>query len=141
MYKIKIVTVGKTKETGLSEAIEEYTSRLKTSMTFEWIFVKDDEKLKQFLDKEASYLCLDPNGTLLTSEAFSIYIVNSLKELGSRLTLVIGGSDGIPFEIKAKARKLISLSPLTFTHQLTRLILIEQLYRALEIEKGSAYHK
>ncbi len=141
MYKIKIITIGKIKEPWLSDAIQEYTNRLKTSMTIEWVLVKDDEKLQQIVEKEASYLCLDPSGSLYTSEAFSTFLLEKLETHGSRLTFIIGGSDGIPKELKAKATHLISLSPMTFTHQCTRLILIEQIYRALEIAKGSAYHK
>ena len=57
------------------------------------------------------------------------------------MTFVIGGAEGIPPALKAKAKALISLSRMTFTHQITRLILVEQVYRALEIERGSAYHK
>jgi 23S rRNA (pseudouridine1915-N3)-methyltransferase len=62
------------------------------------------------------------------------------EEAGSRLQLVIGGAEGIPIQLKQNS-PLISLSPLTFTHQITRLILIEQLYRAVEIQKNSKYHK
>lgn len=141
MYRIKIITIGKVKEPWLSEALQEYTNRLKTSMAIEWVLLKDDEKLKQIVEKESIYLCLDPSGSLYTSEAFSTFLIQRLEAQGSRLTLIIGGSDGIPKEIKSKASHLISLSPMTFTHQCTRLILLEQIYRALEIAKGSAYHK
>jgi len=60
---------------------------------------------------------------------------------GSRIAFAIGGAEGLPPQIIKQAAYILSLSPLTFTHQITRLILIEQIYRALEIEKGSQYHK
>ncbi|MBS0604001.1 MAG: 23S rRNA (pseudouridine(1915)-N(3))-methyltransferase RlmH [Verrucomicrobia bacterium] len=141
MYKIKVFSVGKTKEDWLQDALEEYERRLKSSLSFEWILAKNDEQLKQFLEKEAHFICLDPRGKQFTSEEFSCFLVKSLQEMHSRLAFVIGGSEGIPEHLKARARSLISLSRMTFTHQITRLILVEQIYRALEIEKGTAYHK
>lgn len=141
MYKIKIAIVGKTKESWLQDGLDEYTTRLKPFMTIEWILAKNLEKLKQLLKQEGFYLCLDPNGKLRSSEQFSQFLMEKLQQGGSRLTLVIGDADGLSQEIREGASGLISLSPLTFTHQLTRLILLEQLYRAIEINRGSAYHK
>jgi 23S rRNA (pseudouridine1915-N3)-methyltransferase len=141
MYKVKIYTIGKTKEDWLQEALKEYESRLKSSLLVEWILTKNTEQLKQFLEKETNFLCLDPQGKLFSSEEFSTFLIQSLRDYHARLNFVIGGAEGIPTVLKAKSRSLISLSPLTFTHQMTRLILVEQIYRALEIDKGSAYHK
>lgn len=141
MYKIKVYSVGKTKEDWLQKAIEEYAGRLKSSLQFEWILAKNDEQLHQFLEKESSFICLDPQGKQLTSEEFSEDLIRWLQDCGSRLSFVIGGAEGIPAAIKTKARGMISLSRMTFTHQIARLILVEQIYRALEIDKGTAYHK
>ena len=141
MYKIKVYSVGKTKEDWLRSALEEYERRLKASLTFEWILAKNDEQLKQFLEKEKIFICLDPQGKLYSSEEYATFLLKALEEGSSRLSFVIGGAEGIPPEIKAKAHKSLSLSRMTFTHQVTRLILVEQTYRALEIEKGSQYHK
>ncbi|MFI5333888.1 MAG: 23S rRNA (pseudouridine(1915)-N(3))-methyltransferase RlmH [Chlamydiales bacterium] len=141
MYQVKIFTIGKTKERWLADALDEYTTRLQKMVAIEWIIAKDDAGLARFLEKEKSFICLDPQGKLLDSLAFSKQLFILLTEGGSRLSIVIGGADGIPVQVKSRAKKLLSLSPLTFTHQLTRLILLEQLYRATEIEKGSPYHK
>jgi 23S rRNA (pseudouridine1915-N3)-methyltransferase len=137
MIKVKIFTVGKTKERWLQEAIDAYLKRLSSQMTVEWAYAKNDTQLLSFLKKESSYICLDPKGTAFSSEAFSKW----LTQRGSRLTFVIGGAQGLERAVLSEASALISLSPLTFTHQLARLILVEQLYRACEIEKGSSYHK
>lgn len=137
MIKVKVYTVGKTKEEWLQNALEVYESRLKSSLTLEWILAKTDDQLKQLLEKENNFICLDPNGKQFTSEEFSRFLVRA----GSRLAFVIGGAEGIPDEIKAKSKSLISFSKMTFTHQIARLILVEQIYRALEIEKGTGYHK
>ncbi|MES2121739.1 MAG: 23S rRNA (pseudouridine(1915)-N(3))-methyltransferase RlmH [Chlamydiota bacterium] len=141
MHKIKVYTIGKTKESWLQEALKEYELRLKATASLEWILAKNDAQLKQFLEKEPHFLCLDPNGKQLDSVAFSQMLIHSLEEMGARLSFVIGGSEGIPPEIKARSKQLVSLSKLTFTHQITRLILVEQIYRAFEIAKGTGYHK
>ncbi len=141
MYKIKVYTIGKTKEDWLQRALEEYEVRLKAALSFEWILAKNDDHLAQLLEKETHFICLDPKGKQFSSEEFSTYLLNSLQDCRSRLAFVIGGAEGIPATLKIKARGLISLSRMTFTHQITRLILVEQVYRALEIDKGTAYHK
>jgi len=141
MYQIKIFTIGKTKEAWLEEALEEYMQRLKAVSGIEWILAKDDAQLVKHLEKERSFICLDPKGKSLDSLAFSKELLRLLSDGGSRLSFVIGGAEGIPASLKSRAAKLLSLSPLTFTHQLTRLILLEQIYRAFEIDKGSPYHK
>lgn len=141
MYKIKIFSVGKTKEEWLQTALSIYEERLKSSAYVEWILAKNDEQLKQFLSKESNFICLDPKGKQFSSENFSVFLLQKWEKMGSRLSFVIGGAEGIDEVLKSKALCLISLSQMTFTHQITRLILIEQIYRALEISKGSAYHK
>ncbi len=141
MYRIKIFTIGKTKESWLEEALKEYTLRLKNTLGIEWVLAKDLESLERLLEKENSLICLDPQGELLSSEAFSKWFIHCLSENKSRLTLVIGGAEGIPAHINSRAKAKISLSPLTFTHQLARLILLEQIYRAFEIDRGSPYHR
>jgi 23S rRNA (pseudouridine1915-N3)-methyltransferase len=141
MIKIKIYSLGKTKEDWLQNALDLYQARLKSSISLEWILAKNEEQLKQFLKKEINFICLDPKGKQYSSKDFSIFLLKSIREAHSRLSFVIGGAHGIPLSMQAQAKGLLSLSSLTFTHQMTRLILAEQIYRAFEIEKGSAYHK
>jgi 23S rRNA (pseudouridine1915-N3)-methyltransferase len=141
MYKIKIITVGKTKENWLQEGLAEYTQRLKPIAIIEWMLAKNAEKLKQSLKDETNYICLDPKGQSLTSEQLSRFLINQLTAQGARLTLAIGDAEGFPSEVTSRASSLLSLSPLTFTHQMTRLILLEQLFRSFEIDRGTAYHK
>jgi 23S rRNA (pseudouridine1915-N3)-methyltransferase len=141
MFKVKIITIGKTKETWLSEGILEYEKRLKPFMSLEWKIAKNDEGLLSFLDLEKRFIAFDLGGLPFSSSDFSTKLHQELEKGGSRLSFVIGGAEGLPPAIKKRAHKLWSLSPLTFTHQLARLILLEQLYRAVEIERGSAYHK
>jgi 23S rRNA (pseudouridine1915-N3)-methyltransferase len=140
MYKIKILSIGKTKEVWLEEALNEYLKRLQPVAAFEFNWAKNEKHLLELARKETCAICLDANGKLMTSEQFSLFIHDGLLKYGSRLTFVIGGAEGLPSELK-KNRDLISLSPMTFTHQATRLVLLEQIYRAFEIAKGSKYHK
>ncbi len=136
MFKVKVLTIGRCKENWLTEALAEYEKRLKGKMSIEWILAKDDAQLKEWARLE-SFIALDPKGELLTSEQWSEKMV----KMGLRLNFVIGGAEGLPKELIQEAHFRWSLSPLTFTHQNTRLILIEQLYRAMEIGRGSRYHK
>jgi len=139
MLKLSILSIGKTKEKWLEEACSEYIKRLKTSARITCLWGRDEAQLVEWANKEAFVVCLDPKGLLLTSEELSGFLMKSWETGGSRLSIVIGGANGLPMELKQKP--LISLSRLTFTHQMTRLILLEQIYRSLEIQKGSQYHK
>lgn len=136
MVKVKVFSKIKSREEWLNLAIAEYEKRLQAKMSIEWVFFKDDSALIEKASKE-NYIALDPNGKLLSSEDLS----KTFFKWGSKPTFIIGGADGIPEIILKNARFIWSLSPLTFTHQMTRLILLEQLYRATEIEKGSSYHR
>jgi 23S rRNA (pseudouridine1915-N3)-methyltransferase len=138
--KIKILSVGKTKELWLEQAFTEYSRRLKGSLEIECLWAKNTPQLTEWAFKEKGVVCLDPQGSQYTSEQFSSFLWQQLEKNGARLTMIIGAAEGLPPEVK-KLGPLISLSPLTFTHQIARLILIEQIYRALEISKGSNYHK
>lgn len=136
MFKVKVLTIGKCKEKWLVEALAEYEKRLQGKVAIEWRLAKDDAQLIEWTKGE-KIIALDPKGELFTSEMWSEKMV----KLGLRLTFVIGGAEGLPPEILKGARWKWSLSPLTFTHQITRLILVEQIYRAWEIENGGRYHK
>ena len=135
MLKIKIFSPGKTKESWLIAALSEYEKRLSKELSIEWI--PSFEGLKRV----PRFICLDPQGTMFSSPEFSKFLYHHFEKEGARLHFVIGESEGIPQEILSKASHKISFSKLTFTHQMARLILLEQLYRAVQIEKGTAYHK
>lgn len=136
MYLIKIFSIGKHKEQWLIDALSEYEKRLTGRARIQWHLMKKESELEPALTKEKHYHCLDPQGKSYTSESFSHVITSA-----SSHSFVIGGDTGFPESVKNKSKSLISLSPLTFTHQHTRLILLEQIYRSLEIQRGSEYHK
>lgn len=140
MLKLKIISIGKTKEDWLEQALAEYVKRLKPYLSIEWIWAKDNPHLIELVEKEPLAIALDPTGQHMTSEQFSSFLIQSWEKGGARLTFVIGGAEGLPIELK-NSLQLVSLSKMTFTHQMTRLILVEQIYRAMEINRGTQYHK
>lgn len=131
--KIKIFSPGKTKEPWLQEALAEYEKRLTGAVVIKWDH--------QNINAEEPYICLDPNGIQRTSPDFSDFLYREFEKQGSRLTFVIGGPDGLPSNILKRASHSISFSKMTFTHQHVRLLLLEQIYRAVQIHKGTHYHK
>ncbi len=130
MMRIKIISPGKHREPWLLEALAEYEKRLSREAKIEWVFPKELNV------KEPKYSLLDVRGKYLSSEQFSTYLMSETSHV-----FVIGGPEGPPKNIIENASFKFSLSPMTFTHQLVRLVLLEQIYRGFEIFKGSAYHK
>jgi 23S rRNA (pseudouridine1915-N3)-methyltransferase len=141
MFRLRIFSLGKTKEQWLDDAIDEFCKRLQAVLKIEFVWVRSDEQLVQAVLKEPRFLCLDSTGIMRTSEQFSTFIMEQFEVGGSRLAIVIGGPEGLPPLLKKSCKSLISFSPMTFTHQMVRLILVEQIYRAFEIERKSQYHK
>ena len=149
--KVNIRIVGrKSSEKWLEEACEMYETRLRpSSVEVETTWHKDNAGLIKGVEGDASkshsVVLLDPLGATKTSERFTEDMYEWLDRGGSRLSFVIGGAEGLPNELKYPAGgakpTMISLSALTFTHQFARMLLIEQIYRATEIRKGSGYHK
>ena|SRR3990167_1227216 len=139
MLKVKIYTIGKCKESWLQEAIDEYEKRLSHHIQVEWILAKNEEELQNKII--SPFICLDVQGELVDSIHLSKKLMKLFEIGGSRLHFLIGGAHGIPKTLLEKSIWKWSLSPLTFTHQMTRLLLLEQLYRAQEIAEGTSYHK
>ena len=147
---------GKTKETYIANGIDEYLKRLRHFVPAKIRIIKEKHRptTKQsskniavhqnILDQvqKGSYLIiLDMKGKLLNSEDLAGLITKWQDEAKNHITFVVGGHLGVPAEILKKAGLVISLSPMTFTHDMARLLLIEQLYRGFTIMAGSGYHK
>ncbi len=146
MY-ITILQVGKTKDSYIEEGEEKFLTMLRGFAKLEMLTVKDDEQLRKHLTHDAHdgttgkpfTILLERTGKELSSEEFSKQI-GKLKYSGQKILFVIGGPYGIPEDILKKADLLLSFSRLTFTHQMIRLILLEQIYRAFTIITGKSYH-
>jgi len=141
MFKVKILTFGKTKEKWLIQALSEYEKRLKSRFSFKWIFAKDEKHLLSLAKQEKNIICLDAKGKEFSSEDFSRNFFLSLEKNQHQICFIIGNDTGIPSCILPYTKQLWSFSKLTFTHQIIRLILLEQIYRALQIRNNHPYHK
>lgn len=138
MYKITLYSVGKSKEAWLQDALSIYQTRLKNKITFDFKWAKNSNQLVKWLEKEQKIICLDEGGKEYSSTQFSKFFFKQLEQFGCELHLVIGDAEGIPKELKKFMS--LSLSKMTFTHQMARLVLIEQIYRAWTIKEGIPYH-
>lgn len=141
MFVVKILTSGKCKDSYLLEGIAEYEKRLKPYTIIKWVITKTDKELEELASKESSYICLDLSGKMYDSRTFSKTLFKLFESEKSRLTFVIGGFEGLSKQLVKNSIFSLCLSPLTFTSQMVRLIFMEQLYRAFQIELNKKYHR
>ena len=156
MIKINLICLGDIKEKYLKDAISEYSKRISRFAELKIVelkeniatsnnvsdikkaLLKDAEEIKKYL--KGYIICLDVNGKMISSEEFSKKI-EKISLTNSEITFIIGASNGIDEGIKSLANEKISFSPMTFPHQLMRVIFLEQTYRAFTILNNIAYHK
>ncbi len=138
--KLRIVWAGKTKNPHIARLCEDYIGRIKHFLPIEITEVRE-AKLFAALEESDRVVALDPKGKAWTSEQLAKFVQQHMTGDPRRLTFVIGDYAGLSPEIRKRADVLWSLSPLTFTHDLTRVLLFEQLYRALSIIHNLPYAK
>ena len=154
--KIKLLTVGKTTNPHLIKLQEEYQNRLKYYILFELTMIpelkntkslsiseqqeKEADLILKQLETNDEVILLDENGKQHTSVGFSEFISKKMLASHKRMIFVVGGPYGFSERVYRRANGKISLSAMTFSHQMIRLIFVEQLYRALTILKGEPYH-
>lgn len=158
--KIKIYAIGKIKTSYLKEGIDDYLTRLKPYVNIEIIELKDEplplkphdkeieiaknkegERVLKLLNNNEYLISLDLNKKQFKSEQFADYLNKKLIENASSISFVIGGSYGLSDALKKRSNDSLSLSDMTFLHQMTRLILLEQIYRSFKILNNETYHK
>lgn len=151
---LKLICVGKVKDASLKALIDDYQKRIQKYHKLEVIEVKDEpirDNEKEVLDIEASrimskidkddyVILLDLHGESLDSVSFARKI-DKLFVSYSKITFVIGGSLGLGEEVRKRANYRLKLSDMTFLHQMTRLIILEQIYRCFKILNHETYHK
>lgn len=137
---LRIFAIGKTKESWLQQALADYHKRIEKEVALHLLCLRDDGSLERQTADEKGLICLDPKGRLLSSEGFSQLLMSRLESQSQGVAFAIGGPDGLSPLMRQRGQ-LISFSPMIFTHQAIRLLLFEQLYRALAIAKGSPYHR
>lgn len=145
MYRYTIIVIGKMKNRSLAALCQDFSQRLKRQGHFECIELKDGDvesegqRILDVLSKrsDARTYALGEEGTTYRSKqlADSLYALQ-----GDSAVFIVGGAYGLSDAVKQRADVLWSLSPLTFTHEIARMLLCEQLYRAVSIQTGSKYH-
>ena len=156
MACFKFIVVGPTQAPFLKEGEQLYLDRLKHYTRLEWFEVKESKIKKgvsnlKILDVEAKAICsrltpsdylvtLDPGGTQFSSKAFASHIQKLIMKQ-SNIALLIGSPMGLAPSLLAESMESWSLSKMTFTHEMTRLIILEQIYRVFTIINGEKYHK
>lgn len=154
--KISLWTIGKINETYVKEGIEDFTKRISRYFPVEWTLIpvpknagmlsemdlrkKEAEVILQWLRPEDYLVALDEKGKQFSSEALAQFIQTRSNESVKNIVFLIGGAFGIDDQVLKKAKFKWSLSELTFPHQLVRLILAEQIYRACSILRNEKYH-
>lgn len=158
MKSITIICIGKIKQAQryLVDGIEEYQQRLKGQLKIEWIEIPEKnttpeqqaEQIKRYFSPQAHIILLDENGEMMDSISFSRRVFGAAPPNEGRgilqqqpMMIVIGGADGLWPKLRQDANQVLSFSKLTWPHQLVRLLLIEQLYRAWMIYQNKPYHK
>ena len=131
--KLRIVWVGKTRNPQIVKLCTDYISRIEHFLPLNIAEVKETEKILAKLDDSDRVVALDPKGKTWTSEQLAKFVQQHMNSDGRPMTFVIGDYEGLPASVMKRADVQWSLSPLTFTHDLTRVLLLEQLYRALSI--------
>jgi len=158
--QITIITVGKLKEKYLLQGINEYMKRLTPYAKVQVIEVPDEkapenlsnaemaqvknregERILSYIKQEQYVIALAIEGKMLSSEQLAAKLDNLALYGSSSIVFIIGGSLGLSQSVISRADMLISFSKMTFPHQLMRLILLEQVYRAFKINRGEPYHK
>jgi 23S rRNA (pseudouridine1915-N3)-methyltransferase len=157
---IHVLTVGKLKETFLKQGVAEYEKRLNTYTNLKIVEVLEEPAPETLSDKEAELvkqregkrllshlkahhyvIALAIEGKSLSSEQFAAHLDRLATYGNSHIAFVIGGSLGLSDDVLRRADFRLSFSPMTFPHQLMRLILLEQIYRGFKIMRGEPYHK
>lgn len=154
--KIAFWSLGKQHEASIREAIEDYTQRIQKYTPIQWDVIalpknagqmseqevkkREGKIILDKLDKDTLLVALDENGKKLTSPLLAAFLVNKSNMATKKIVFLIGGAYGIDKPVLEKADLVWSLSSLTFPHQMVRLILAEQVYRAYTIINNEKYH-
>lgn len=144
--KIKIAWIGKTKEAAFASLTDEYLMRISRYAQVEGVSLRNESDLVAKFGKDAksgtkSHLVLmDSRGKQFTSEQFAKFLGDYIDRNPLPLVFAVGGADGFGNEAKSSAHTMISLGNMTLPHELARIVLLEQVYRAFTILKGHPYH-
>ena len=141
--RIQLLMLGKTRRPELRAVLEEYVKRINRSCLIEIVEVRDADAVGRKLDADraATVVLLDAGGKIFDSNALARWL-GELRDRGTReLVFLCGDADGFPQTLRQRAQQKLSLSAMTFSHELARVMLAEQIYRAFAVLSGSPYPK
>jgi 23S rRNA (pseudouridine1915-N3)-methyltransferase len=144
--KLKIAWIGKTKEPAIHALTDEYLKRISRFAPVEGVAVRDEAALLALCGRsgknavKATLVLMDSRGKELSSEQFAKFLGEYQDRNPLPLLFAIGGADGFSPEARAAAQHVLSLGKITLAHELARVVLLEQIYRAFTILKGHPYH-
>ena len=139
--KLTLLAVGKLREPWVREGCDEYQKRVRARLPVEVVELKSAAEIARRLPPRAEVWALDERGRELSSSELAEELRRRMGAGSAGLALLIGGADGLPGEVLEGARFRWSLGRLTLPHRLARLVVLEQLYRALSIVRGEPYHR
>lgn len=154
--KFALLMIGKTNGESLQKLIDDYQNRLQHYLSFETVVIPELKNTKNLstqeqkekeadlifkqIENQDDVILLDEKGKQFSSVAFAGFLEKKMHSSAKRMIFVIGGPFGFSQRIYDRANGMISMSPMTFSHQMIRLIFAEQLYRAMTIIRGESYH-
>jgi 23S rRNA (pseudouridine1915-N3)-methyltransferase len=138
--KIVVLAVGKLRDRHVTALCDDYLARARRHLPVEVVEPEDDAALARRWPTSGEVIALEPGGVSWTTEELSAQIERRMTHGTRSLSFVIGGADGIPAALVKRAQLRLSLSAMTLPHRLARLVLCEQIYRALTIIRGEPYH-
>jgi 23S rRNA (pseudouridine1915-N3)-methyltransferase len=153
--RVSVVVIGRPRHSGLADAIRDYETRAARYWPLDVIEVKEEPgrglpgelvreregvRLAERLPSDAIVVACDPGGTVMDSEAFARWLQEQ-RDAARSVCFVIGGAHGLGAGVRERANRRLSLAPWTLPHEVARLVLSEQLYRAGTISRGEPYHK
>ena len=154
MMRLKIIAVGQKHKNDFELSIQDYILRMRTSLKIDVVIIKEQtngnidknlleeaKRIDHYIVEDDYLITLEKEGKQMTSEAFSDWLYQHYTYDHRKLCFVIGSSNGLHESLRKKAHMKLSFGAMTFPHHIARLVLTEQLYRAVTIYHNSAYHK
>ena len=138
--KLVVLAVGKLRDRSFAALCDDYVARARRHLGVEVVEVEDDAALARKWPAQGETIALDVTGEAWTTERFARHLDDRMLHGGRAITFAIGGADGLPAALVARASLRLSLSAMTLPHRMARLVLLEQIYRALSIIRGEPYH-
>lgn len=135
--KLTVAWIGKSKDRAIQELTEKYSERLRHYADFDCVSIKDESKLG---NAKSSLILLDSRGKQFSSDDLAEFLRRRREQSPIPLVFAIGGADGFSDELRKSASFILSLGKMTLSHELARVVLLEQLYRAFTILRGHPYH-